>query len=80
VSDFCEISNDDIHSCQYEYWPSQKRTKETTSASTVDGSRTAVIRARRRKKTWVAIDKRYRVLDENDCNRLAIEWDHEHTS
>jgi hypothetical protein len=28
MSDFIEISTDGVHSCQFEYWPSQKKTKE----------------------------------------------------
>ena len=30
--------------------------------------------------SWVAIDKRYLVRDENDCDRVVVEWNHEHAS
>jgi hypothetical protein len=80
MSDLVEISTDGIHSCQFEYWPNQKKMKEIYIR--FDGRRIAY---RGHPDTpqagsWVAIDKRYLVRDENDCDRVVVEWNHEHAS
>ena len=80
MSDFVEISNDGIHSCQFEFWPSKKRTKEMYIR--FDGRRIAYRGhpGTPQARTWVAIDKRYTVRDEDNLRALAVEWNHEHAS
>ena len=80
MSDLVEISTDGIHSCEFEYWPNQKKMREIYIR--FDGRRIAY-RGQPdtpQARTWVAIDKRYRVRDENDGDGLVIEFARGHWS
>ncbi len=78
MSDFVEISNDGIHSVRVlaEQEASQGNVRPLRRPPDRYRGHPGTPQAR----TWVAIDKRYTVRDEDNLRALAVEWNHEHAS
>jgi hypothetical protein len=74
MSDIVDIGADSNHSCEVEFWPSQKKMKEIYIR--FDDQRIAYRGHPDTPQagTWVAIDKRYRVR--GDYDHVVVEFEY----